>query len=587
LESDKTIRTLIMKIKYTIICLLASLGVANAQYQNFNLSAPDTNAKTYIGRDYVKFLPGYTFTAATGMALDAIVQTGLTPTQASTFMASANPTADPSITPDQLTAINTNLAVGQIPISSSVSPNGAKCYNVPIEIVPGRQGFQPNISLSYNSQGGNGLVGMGWSISGLSSIERVNKNMFFDGTDDVPNLKDKDAFMLDGVRLIEKSRTKSQINYETVQGNITVIASFVGTIIPFKGIIFSTTDIGFFKVMYPNGSTAIFGDNTSAKLSYPITTLTDLSGSIITFSYLLPDNIDLNGGNNNEVYYIDEINYGQCSDMPNFAKVKFKYQSRNDKIFSLQSTKSIIFRQRLNSIEISANSNMIRAYNLTYSNTDTRINANNQLDVSRLAQIDCSAGSESLNPLKFYYGESGTPTIITNPTSLNYSDLSNVNFIRGKFDPNPNSDAVLTFPKADSYERVENSIPYNYTLTYPEDNNLTIYQNLNSAGSINTTISAESGFLDVKSGNIDGLNGDEIIKINSQGLPNYEEGTSDETINFKIYKSNNTSGLDFIREESLKFETIDQAPYGDPSNLTLVPKKFITGNKFFWYKCKI
>jgi len=178
-------------------------------------------------------------------------------------------------------------------------------------------------------------------------------------------------------------------------------------------------------VLYPNGSAAILGStgNTSAKLSYPITTLTDLNGSIITYSYLPADNVDLNGGSNNEVYYIDEINYGQCSDMPNFAKVKFNYKNRDDQIFSLQSTKSTIYRQRLSSIEISANPDLIRTYKLTYSNTDPRI-PSYQSDLSRLNQIDCSAGPESLNPLKFYYGEAGGLTTSVQPTALASSNFN-------------------------------------------------------------------------------------------------------------------------------------------------------------------
>ena len=186
-----------MRIKYTIICLLASFGIANAQFQNYVLQTPDNASNTYIGRDYVRLLPGYSFSAASGKTMNAKISSGLKTADANTFLSAASPSGNP----DALTAINTSLAVGQIPISSSVSPTGAKCYNVPIDIVPGRQGFQPNISLSYNSQAGNGLLGMGWNISGLSSIERVNKNMFYDGKNDIPAFSKDDVFALDGVRL--------------------------------------------------------------------------------------------------------------------------------------------------------------------------------------------------------------------------------------------------------------------------------------------------------------------------------------------------------------------------------------------------
>ena len=43
--------------------------------------------------------------------------------------------------------------------------------NVPVAISPGRSGFGPQLSLSYNSGAGNGPLGFGWSLS-LPSITR-------------------------------------------------------------------------------------------------------------------------------------------------------------------------------------------------------------------------------------------------------------------------------------------------------------------------------------------------------------------------------------------------------------------------------
>jgi|GEM_PF-772692 len=99
--------------------------------------------------------------------------------------------------------INTNLPVGTLPGSAAVSPTGAATYTIPIEVPPGTNGFQPNLSIVYNSQGGHGALGMGWDIGGLSSISRGTQNLFFDGaTSNTIQFNADDRLYLDGQRLI-------------------------------------------------------------------------------------------------------------------------------------------------------------------------------------------------------------------------------------------------------------------------------------------------------------------------------------------------------------------------------------------------
>ena len=61
--------------------------------------------------------------------------------------------------------------------------------------------MQPNISVGYNSSGGNGLLGMGWQLLSLWSITRVKATMAQDNSHGTMNCDENDRFALDDVRL--------------------------------------------------------------------------------------------------------------------------------------------------------------------------------------------------------------------------------------------------------------------------------------------------------------------------------------------------------------------------------------------------
>ena len=61
-------------------------------------------------------------------------------------------------------------SVGALAGGLSVMPSGGASYSVPISLPPGINGVQPEVALSYNSQAGNGLLGMGWNFSASGAI---------------------------------------------------------------------------------------------------------------------------------------------------------------------------------------------------------------------------------------------------------------------------------------------------------------------------------------------------------------------------------------------------------------------------------
>ena len=76
----------------------------------------------------------------------------------------------------------------------AVNPvTGTGSLSLPIATTPGRSGFSPQLSLSYDSGSGNGVFGLGWNLSVPSVTRKTDKGLprYFDG-------EDSDVFILSG-----------------------------------------------------------------------------------------------------------------------------------------------------------------------------------------------------------------------------------------------------------------------------------------------------------------------------------------------------------------------------------------------------
>ena len=104
--------------------------------------------------------------------------------------------------------------VGTLAGSFRVDESGGATYAVPLTLPPGRAGVTPPLGLQYNSQGGDGSIGRGWSLSGLSNITRCRRTReagdfnvtrpggaVFEDFEGI-TFTDSDAFCLDGQRLL-------------------------------------------------------------------------------------------------------------------------------------------------------------------------------------------------------------------------------------------------------------------------------------------------------------------------------------------------------------------------------------------------
>ena len=107
---------------------------------------------------------------------------------------------------------------GSIAMNHEVTAGGQLALTVPITVPPGTGDLVPNLALRYQSDGGHGVMGLGWSISGLASIERCGATVVHDEFTEGVNFDEDDRFCLNGQRLVllgEGVYGKSGTEYRT------------------------------------------------------------------------------------------------------------------------------------------------------------------------------------------------------------------------------------------------------------------------------------------------------------------------------------------------------------------------------------
>ena len=88
--------------------------------------------------------------------------------------------------------------VGNLAGQFAVDQEGSATYDIPIKVSPGTAGMAPQLSLHYDSSGGNGMLGMGFSLSGLTAISRVPQNYAQNGQIHGVDFTNNDRFALNG-----------------------------------------------------------------------------------------------------------------------------------------------------------------------------------------------------------------------------------------------------------------------------------------------------------------------------------------------------------------------------------------------------
>ncbi len=314
------------------------------------------------------------FAAATGNLTSAVtaVSNGVQAMVAAVTQASV-------VAPDQaVVSLSGELpahdpTVGRVDGNAGTS-GGAATYTIPIALPPSRRGMQPDLALSYSSRAGNGIAGVGWSLSGLSSLHRCPATIEQDGVIGAVSLTNADKLCLDGQRLVATSGAYGQPNttYDTE------LESFV-RVTQLGGDLQSAST--YFEVETKSGDILWYGNNSIAAnparvvqggvtvpLSWMIARKEDRVGNFIRYSYA-------NYGNGEVL--LSDVFYTGFQTTDGDRSVHLTYAARpsgagiNDQSSSYLAGGVTMQTQRLTAISTwsgtsSDPSNKVREYDLAY-----------------------------------------------------------------------------------------------------------------------------------------------------------------------------------------------------------------------------
>ncbi|WP_395377517.1 RHS repeat-associated core domain-containing protein [Marinicella sp. W31] len=311
---------------------------------------------------------------------------------------------------------------GPIPGSGGVS-GGAATYNFPLSVAPGRNGMTPSISVNYSSKGGNGTLGLGWSVSAGSSIYRCPQTLAQDGGNHAVDFSNQDRLCLDGQRLMLKPGALGYFangaEYRTEQD------SFVKVM---------RDSASQFTVKTKSGRTNTYVQqqfgSSNQQTTWQLVKESDSFGNTIVYDYALY-------GMNE--WLLDKISYTGHGNAPGDRIVAFNYADRQrgytSKFLAGEKTEST---QRLERIVISSPQGTHRTYDFSYvSDSDPSENlllldtvketAQNDINSDRIVLNADWQGSESFNLVKPTDGDFAVAPIVMPPGSSSTAVVANAN----------------------------------------------------------------------------------------------------------------------------------------------------------------
>ena len=247
--------------------------------------------------------------------------------------------------------------VGSLPGVLNVGTTGAATYSVDIQLPQALVNMVPKLTIAYNNQSANGLLGWSWDLLGLSAIERVGQTEYHDGKVTGVDFVN-DRYVLDGQRLMSVGDNE----YKTEVDNFDKIVSYNGNKNGPDHFIVWKSDGTIWEYGTTEDSKIEPQSNDKVVLKWLLSRIVDRNGNAITYKYY-----ENNATGESYVKNIEYASNEKANVKPAYS-VAFKYVDRLDTSVAYICGSNVSDAKILKSIEVISNDSgkKIIEYSLDY-----------------------------------------------------------------------------------------------------------------------------------------------------------------------------------------------------------------------------
>ena len=317
---------------------------AHAQSMDLVLSSSESGTVSHQATNSITLAAGYSYTTSGGSMTAEIVMPPLPDTIS--YSQPTDPTAR---------TLNTSYEVGATSGTFDVSADGSANYNIPLYVAPGTNSMQPSLGINYNSNGGIGILGKGWSLSGTSAIYRTASSFYYDGSVDPVDFDSNDAFVLDGQRLIKDG----SIYRSEVATYATITPTYTGSIL--TGFEVKTKDGK--TIEYGSGEAKLKNQDNNQYFEWYITSVTDAYGNYMNYIY---DNDTYSGIRLKEIQYTGNTSAG----LTPYNSIKFSYNARPESRNGYVYGQKVINNQLLKKVICEVDGDVAHTYDFNFTSSN-------------------------------------------------------------------------------------------------------------------------------------------------------------------------------------------------------------------------